>query len=65
MSCPFINKDMLARLPEDKKEELERYYNELVKQPNALLTDISKQMDGERCPVMKQNSEGDDERPVS
>ena len=30
MTCPFINKDLLSRLPEDKKAELEQYYKDFI-----------------------------------
>jgi hypothetical protein len=35
MSCPFVSKDILSRLPEDKKAELEKYYTDMVKQKNG------------------------------
>ena len=36
MSCPFINKDLLARLPADKRQELEKYYHDFIKDKHDL-----------------------------
>ena len=30
-SCPFLSKDLLARIPESKRQELEKYYSQMNK----------------------------------
>ena len=30
MSCPFVNKDLLSRLPDEKRAELEQYYKNFI-----------------------------------
>ena len=57
-SCPFISRDLLARIPESKRQELERHYTKMAEtqpqQDNDMLQLMS-QADEEmkRCPVAR------------
>ena len=49
MSCPFISKEVLSRLPPEQKQELEKYYHDFIqKKANA---------EGPKCPVMDLDEE--------
>ncbi|CDW73796.1 UNKNOWN [Stylonychia lemnae] len=52
MSCPFINKDLLARLPDEKKAELEQYYKNFVEKKEVI---ENKAID--QCPLMDLDEE--------
>eukprot|EP00347_Sterkiella_histriomuscorum_P024227 403331870 len=61
MSCPFISKDLLARMPDEKRAELEQYYNNFVASKETQETPAQ-----QMCPVMQLNQEKvDDEEPLS
>ena len=48
MSCPFLSKDLLARLPEDKLAEMQQYYHSMNGGANLDL----KLPDADFCPVV-------------
>lgn len=46
MACPFLDPSMLARLPEDKREEMKDMYHRMKKeQDQHLKIDIKDDMD--------------------
>lgn len=59
-ACPFVSADILARLPQDKKKELEKYYHDMMTNQaeenpinsNTLMDYSSKESQEIQCPVM-------------
>lgn len=52
--CPFLSKDLLARIPESKRQELEQYYTQLKSNQGAAAVS-----DSAKCPIS--GNTGDDE----
>lgn len=52
MSCPFISKDVLSRLPDDKKQEMEQFYNNHIKKE-----EIEKTLINKKCPMTSVHDE--------
>ena len=41
MSCPFVSADVLARIPADKRVELEKYYKDMMSNNSITPSDMS------------------------
>jgi hypothetical protein len=38
--CPFLSKDLLSRIPESKRQEMEKYYTQLQANGGASIHDV-------------------------